>query len=78
VSSHERAARFRDNSREGVEDGDLFGAGRAQILAQQGLSLCVETTTAILHYFLDVAFGLGFGVNSVDAQTRNLSCERHR
>ena len=69
IEHHERAARFRDNSREGVEDSDLFGARRAQVLAKQGLSLCIKITAAILHDFLDVAICLRLGVNSVDAQT---------
>ena len=61
-----------------MKNGDLFGAGGAQVLAQQGLSLCVEMATALLHYFLDVAIGLRLRVDSVDAQTGNLSRERHR
>src|SRR5512135_3580500 len=77
VEHHERAARFQDNSREGVEHSDLFGAGRTQILAQKLQTLRVEIAAAILHYFLDIAFGLRLGVNSIDAQSGNLTRERH-
>ena len=78
IEHHERAPCFLHNPREGVENGDLFGAGRAQILAQQGLSLGVEVATAIRHDLLDIALRLRLRVDSVDPQTGNLSRERDR
>src|SRR5512141_2288992 len=78
IEHHERAPRFLHKPREGMENSDLFCAGRAQILAQQSLPLCIKVATAIRHYFLDVAFRLSFRVNSVDVQTGNLSREGHR
>jgi hypothetical protein len=36
VHHHELPARLADDAREGLEHGDLFGAGRAQVFLQQG------------------------------------------
>jgi hypothetical protein len=47
IEHHERAPRFLHNPREGMENSDLFCAGRAQILAQQSLPLCIKVATAI-------------------------------
>ena len=66
IKDHERTPRLLHDPRKGVEYGDLLGAGRTQILAQQGLPLGVESVTALFHYFADVAFGLRLRIDPVD------------
>ena len=77
VQHHEGAARLRDDAREGVEDRDLLGAGRAQVLQQQRAPFLVEMGAARGHDLVDVALRLGLRVDAVDAQARQVPGHRH-
>ena len=77
VQDHERAARLRDDAREGVEHGDLLGAGRAQVLPQQRAPFLVQMGAARGHDLVDVSFRLRLRIDAVDAQARQVPGHSH-
>ena len=58
-----------DGARERAEDGDLLGAGRAEVLLKQRTSLVVEVAPGGGQHLGDVGGGLGLGVDAADRET---------
>ncbi len=68
IHHDEFLARFADDARESLEDGDFLGAGRAQIFFQQRAALGVELRAFGLQNMLPVALGFGVRVDAADGQ----------
>ena len=76
VHHDEFLARLADDAREGLKDGDFLGAGRAQILFEQGAPLGVELRAFRPQHFLPVALGFGVGVDAADRQMLHGAMQR--
>ena len=76
VEHDEGAARFADDAREGVEDGDLLGARGFQVFAQQRQSCGVQILGPRRQDLVGVALRLGLRVDAVHAQAVELPVQR--
>ena len=68
VHHHKLAPRLADDPGEGLEDGDLLGAGRTQVFFQQRPALGVELGALGIEHMLAVARRLGGRVDAADGE----------
>ena len=76
VEHDEGRARLIDHAAEGVEHRHLLGAGRLQVLQQQGPALFVEVLAARGHDLVDVGGGLGLRVDAADLEAVQAAAQR--
>jgi hypothetical protein len=76
VEHHEAPPRLADDTREGVKHGDLLGAGRGEIFAQQRLLRGRQAAAPREHHLLDVGLGLDRGVDAAHLEAVHLTGQR--
>jgi hypothetical protein len=68
IEHHKTGCAGTDDAGEGAEHRDLLGAGRAQVLFEQGAAFDVEGRALLAHDLRDVGGGFGGGVDAADGE----------